>query len=484
MASKKTPARENGALQATLADHAVAVCIPSPDMAGLEPLARACGLAAIALESVWDGVTLGFNSAAQTQKVLPARVLGFIASSAEGAAEVERLRKAWARQFNSDAPDTLLAAQPLDEAAVLGWIARRLVGAQVQMAQRNTALMRDLSVVRSEHEAVQEAFQRLENYAYASSMLARQLALCLEPQEASLKAGKGRSGEIRQLLPTSSAGLCDVAVHLTHIPREAQGQLEISLQTLEDGQAAGKWTIAASQLRPGWLRLGLEQALSADDRSIALLMQWTGNGEIGLSQASPHPEPRWCVQVGGKAMQGPLGVKVWRCFPGTRALPAAHARVNAFTEPQTHMLYADTLRKVENLGSIPDGIAFNEHLNSLLVHPVVGKTIWARLSGAIPAGVARISADIETRNDKAGPVEYALAVAPATEKARSAKTLQFKAGMVSDWVRVDTTMQSQAHLNLLEAVASDHDLYLGTRLPPGASNAFCWANFSKIKMSR
>ena len=53
--SKKTPIRKNGALQATLADHAVALCIPSSDMVGLQPLAEVCGLAAVALESVWDG---------------------------------------------------------------------------------------------------------------------------------------------------------------------------------------------------------------------------------------------------------------------------------------------------------------------------------------------------------------------------------------------------------------------------------------------
>jgi hypothetical protein len=158
--------------------------------------------------------------------------------------------------------------------------------------------------------------------------------------------------------------------------------------------------------------------------------------------------------------------------------------MNASTEPQTLMLYADTLRKVENLGAIPDGIAFDQHWNSLLVHPVAGKPTWARLNNAVPEGVSRIYADIETRNDKAGPVEYVLAVAPATDKARKSKALQFKPGLISEWVRVDTTMQSQVHLNLDAAVQADFDLYLGTRLPPGATNAFCWAHFSKIRMSR
>jgi len=177
-------------------------------------------------------------------------------------------------------------------------------------------------------------------------------------------------------------------------------------------------------------------------------------------------------------------LKLWRSFPGTRANPAAQATMNASTERQTLMLYADALRKVENLGSIPDGIAFVEHLNSLLVHPVAGKTTWARLSNAVPAGVTSVSADVETRNEKAGPVEYAIAVAPATEKVRKSHQLQFGDEFISDWINVNSTVQSQLHLNLQVASASDLDLYLGTRLPPGASNAYCWAHFSKIRMSR
>jgi hypothetical protein len=481
---KKTQSEENNAQTGIPSGHALALYAASIDLNGLARLADTCGVAVVALEAIWDGVTVGFSPVAPSLQELPACVLGFVATSAAGAHEVELMRKAWARQFNREAPDALTVALPLDDVAVLGWIARRLVDAQRQMAERNTALMRDMYVIRSEHEAVQEAFQRLENYAYASSMLTRQLALCLEPHESAVKVGKGRTGEVRQLLPISSSGLCDVAIHLTQVSRDAHGRLDISLLTLEDGQTVGKWTLSASQMRPGWLRLGLEQALSADGRSIALILQWTGTGEIGLSLASPHPEPRWCAQAGGTATQGPLGVKLWRCFPGTRAVPAARASMNASTEPQTLMLYADTLRKVENLGAIPDGIAFDQHWNSLLVHPVAGKPTWARLNNAVPEGVSRIYADIETRNDKAGPVEYVLAVAPATDKARKSKALQFKPGLISEWVRVDTTMQSQVHLNLDAAVQADFDLYLGTRLPPGATNAFCWAHFSKIRMSR
>ncbi len=464
-------------------DQAISLCVPSSDAALLKSLVEACGLSVVLVETLWDGSNVGFGTAEQSLHELPTRLLGFLTVSDTGLQQVERLRSDWKRQFNRDAPIAMSVRQPVDEAAVLGWIARELVSAQLQMAQRNVALLRDMYVLRADHEAMQEAFQRLENYTYASSTLARQLALSLEPQKSTIKVGKGDSGELRQLLPTSSVGICDVAFHVAHVPKDAQGQLIVTLQTLEDGQTVSKWTLVGSQIRLGWLQLGLEQALSSDDRSIALLMQWKGSGELRLSLSEPHPEPRWCAAVGGKYASGPLGVKLWRSFPGARAMPAVHAKMNVSAEQQSRMLYADTLRTVENLGAIPDGISFDEHWNSLLVHPVAGRTTWARLRGALPAGVTRICADIETRNEKAGPVEYAIAIAPGTDKARNVQSLQFKPEVVSEWIRVDTSMQSQVHLNLDAAAVADFDLYFGTRLPSGASNAFCWAHFSKIKLS-
>jgi hypothetical protein len=217
---KKTQSEENNAQTGIPSGHALALYAASIDLNGLARLADTCGVAVVALEAIWDGVTVGFSPVAPSLQELPACVLGFVATSAAGAHEVELMRKAWARQFNREAPDALTVALPLDDVAVLGWIARRLVDAQRQMAERNTALMRDMYVIRSEHEAVQEAFQRLENYAYASSMLTRQLALCLEPHESAVKVGKGRTGEVRQLLPISSSGLCDVAIHLTQVSKE------------------------------------------------------------------------------------------------------------------------------------------------------------------------------------------------------------------------------------------------------------------------
>ena len=460
------------------------LCVPSADMPTLTPLIDTCGLSLIPIESIWDGNTVGFNSRELSLDAIPARLIGFISVSTDGAGQIEALRSAWMQQLKFSAPDAMACKTPVDFAEIQSWLVRRLVKAQTEMALRNSSLMRSLCVVRAEHEAVQEAFQRLESYAYATSLATRQIALALEPRKNELlKIGVGPAAEVRQLIPVSSLGVCDLAIHVLQVPSTQNGTLDVSLSTLEDACVVGTWSITSSQIRPGWLRLGLERALSADERSLSVSLLWSGAGEITLSLAEPHPEPRWCAIQRKKSASGPLSMKMWRSFPGTRAVPAANSQLNASVESRVRMLYSDDLRKVESAGSSQEGIWFDEGGNSLLVHPVMGAVAWARLSQVIPAGTVQIFADVETKNEKAGPVEYAIAVAPSAGKSRKGAPLQFKQGAISEWVCVDAMTQSQVHLHFDPAVQADHDLYLGTRLKAGDSNAFCWAHFRKIRVS-
>jgi hypothetical protein len=460
------------------------LCVPLVDMAVLTPLAESCDLSLVSIESIWDGQSLGFNSHGMALSPLPARLIGFVSVSDAGTSQIEALREAWPRLLNVAVPDAAVVKTPVDFSDIYLWLVRKLVKAQAEMAVRNTSLMRSLSVIRAEHEAVQESFQRLESFAYASALVTRQIALSLDPKKNELlRISSGLTAEIRQLIPVSSLGLCDLAIHVVQVPTLSDGKLEITLKTLEDGGVVGTWSLATSQIREGWLRLGLEQALSVDERSVAVSILWSGPGEIALSLSDPHPEPRWCAYQGKKSASGPLSMKVWRSLPGTRAVPAVQAQLNASIESRVQMLYADDLRKVEGAGASQEGILFDETGNSLLVHPVVGAVTWARLPQVIPEGTMQIFADIETKNDKAGPVEYAIAVAPSAGKSRKGTTLQFKPDCISEWIRVDAVTQSQVHLYLDPSLQGEHDLYLGTRLQPGNSNAFCWAHFRKIRLS-
>ena len=117
------------------------------------------------------------------------------------------------------------------------------------------------------------------------------------------------------------------------------------------------------------------------------------------------------------------------------------------------------------------------------MRPVNGGMTVAKLPGALPAGVRRLTATIKTEDPDGPLVEYALLALGPRGGYRQVLTrgwLNGGRGGFSGWLAVHPDFATQIHLALPEPAERPLDLYLATRLAKGQA-AICaqarWLEF-------
>jgi hypothetical protein len=115
-------------------------------------------------------------------------------------------------------------------------------------------------------------------------------------------------------------------------------------------------------------------------------------------------------------------------------------------------------------------VCFLEDNAAIQLRSVNGGVTVAKLAGAMPAKVRRLTATIRTE-DPAGPVvEYALlALDPngSHEPILQSGLINGQGGAFSGWLPVHPDFATQIHLNVAEPSVAPLDLYLATRLGAG-----------------
>ncbi len=111
----------------------------------------------------------------------------------------------------------------------------------------------------------------------------------------------------------------------------------------------------------------------------------------------------------------------------------------------------------------------------ILVRPFGRVPTIAKLSGVCPKGTKVVAAEVETVNELAGMVEYALAIGDYQGNAsleNLAETVQ--------WTRLPAATSSEIRLDLDEPLSGSRDLILLTRLLDHGSPDYCSACFKRI----
>lgn len=465
-----------------LTDTVPKIGVAAVDHAAAAHLSWLSGVRIVAVSVEGSTLQLIDNGSALPLVSMPVQMLGFLVLSESGGEEVARVCSTWQSAFRCEPPPVFNAEAGVDPVKVLSWQSERLIALQREASRRNVRLMRDLAVVRAAHDETQEAFRRLEAFAVANLVLTQQEALTLEPMRHGVRLAGGTSGLVEQLMPLGSVGVSDIAIHIGLLPAGATGALKVRLCTVEDDQKVGIWTVPASKLQPGWVRLSLREALGVDEQSLKLLVDWEGEGHVVLSLSYQHPDERWCARQGGRSVGRVLAMQAWRALPGTRANWAPNAiPVDEAPMATQWMLDVETLRAAELINGPAGYVKFVEDRRAVLVHPTDHAPTVARLAGACPAGATHIWVQVETAHPEAETVEYALAAAPAPEVGAPSPKLPLPGGHISEWCAMPPGKKAEVHLFLPEPTQIPTDLYLATRMPPGASNANCQAFFSLIR---
>ncbi|QUS36183.1 DUF6212 domain-containing protein [Falsirhodobacter algicola] len=405
------------------------------------------------------------------------RALGVLPLSASGRDCLTRVQALWRARF--DLP--LAEAVATDRAELLSWVIVRLDDGQRQGAARATRLMRELSVLRQQHDTTQTCFRDLEDFVHHNGPQPRTLAMTLSPLSGQRPIPLMGGEELIQRLPGRSSGLSDIALHLAEVPARPGGVLTLSLQSPDTHDTLAIWSVPAARLQRGWLRFALDRALGPDPVGLMIAVGYQGEGHIALSVALHHPDPRFHGRLRDRRLETIPALRLWRWVAGVSAPVAVDAVLPVGGQSRLRRVDPAHLMTALDLGTFAP-LPPVEGGEALLVHVLPDTAACGLLTGAALPGMSHAFAGIQTRHPDAPPVEYRMCLAPARLRPRSPGRLpEIAPGHCSGWVCLAPQEAGQLHILPPAPLEEAHDIYLMTRLPAGqTSNAFGWSTFADI----
>ncbi|MDE1150200.1 MAG: DUF6212 domain-containing protein [Azospirillaceae bacterium] len=423
---------------------------------------------------------------------MPTDIVAAVSFSDEGAAIVVAAAAEWQARGWPALRTHRVAAPPGGEAAAFARHVQEILFARYRdMATMATRLMRELAEVRALHEGMQENFLAVEEY------LSRQNPPRLSLLHSSAPSGyvtqlSAESPTVRQRLPLPSRSVIAIDVHLDSVPG-GDGTLTVALFDQPEGNLLEQWSVAGSDLEPGWLTFSLPRALSGMRTDLDLVCTWQGD-EYGpaLSLGMLCPLPDLCASGPKDEELRPLSLQIWGGLMGVGSIPDL-GPVRLLSEQSRDGLVRyvprRTLLAAQSLWVIPDSIDFTivgAVDGELRVHPLEGMLVGAVLQKACPAGAVRIGVTVLTDNPMASIVDYAVYVGASSAQADLAfKGTAPSRGLsgFSGWVRVPPAVPATLHVELLPNAEEQH-IFIATRLTNGSSSSYGWANVKSIEVTR
>jgi hypothetical protein len=424
----------------------------------------------------------------------PTLCLALLAVSTAGRRELEALRQGWAGGGEGFLPSPLLidGADGAEAASLAAY--HSLLDAAVNTAAASAArllvLQRQYTAFRIVHEALQNAFDTVENFLARSQLPPTWLAFACEPSDASIEPLNGNAPfQLTQVLPIPSQGLAALELHATPADPDAEGVLMVNVATCEDRRTLGEWAIPYGMVPDGWMFLDFPEIDPTPKQSVTLTAIWQTRAgsppKLSLTQLQLVPENRVQI-VGDEASRRSLALRLHIGLPGSRRV--AHP-FHIGVMPQPHVsglgrrLAPSVLRRFAEIDAAPDReplVRFLEDSAAIEVRPTNGGMTVAKLPGALPPKARRLSATIRTE-DSAGPlVEYALLALDPRGSYKPILTeglLNGQPGGFSGWRPIHPDFATQIHLTVAEPVIKPLDLYLATRLVEGEAAEFAQARW-------
>jgi hypothetical protein len=373
------------------------------------------------------------------------------------------------------------------EAALLRFVVEGLGAISERNLRRVAELSRSLAVLRQVHEQTQSAFAQLEKFVFDNNLAQRTQCLALLPGRDMPPLILAEGQMLTQRLPVSSAGLSDVTIFIDEMDSAEDAKLSVALLTREDKTLQAHWLLTGPQLAKGPLRLALPTALKTLPLTPYLEVTWLGSGQIQLSSSVYHPDPCHQPDVEGTRLPQVLAMQCWSYLPGLAAPLPVGAQLPSASDarpPRQRVIGADILATAVDLTPDSQHSRFLAERTAVLVHPMPRDTSIMRIASCIPAGTTSVVARICTIFEQAPVIEYALAIAPCGINGAARPFDPTSASTTrTPWVALRPAQTGELHLPLAEALETDHDLFLMTRLAaqPG-DTSWGWATFDRIRV--
>lgn len=418
-------------------------------------------------------------------------VIGALSFSAHGKSELNELVDGWAARTGAQGPKLIDVNTYVDPQEVLAVALRnitQLYHAKIgQLITHNARLLRQMVNLRIAQEETLSTLEATEHFLITSIDKRRWQVQSYEPftqnQTAPFKISSGI--KLCQLLAVSSMGLSDVSFMITEQNIPTTGNLIATLLFVESDEVAAQWILPAADLSAGWQRLSLIRALGQDEQSLHLQLEWQGAGHILVSASAHHPDKDYCAKTQTETHTRLLAHQVWKYAAGCPAPVPENSHWIGGPIPKRYYIEPVRLENAISANTNVEALQYFPNLEALQVHPFEGAVSAARIVRCVPESTRQINATVGGRAENGPKVEYALAVAPL-HPVRELGDLIMDCehnDCISDWLPMRGDTEGQLILNLKNPSQSICDLYLLTRLAPGAKQQRAWATFTNIWLS-
>lgn len=424
-------------------------------------------------------------------EALTARIIGSMALSELGHNALNRMAHGWTGKTGSPLPILIdlskVSGQQKKLQSALRHVGQLYRTKMTGFAEHNAELLRQMAVMRMAQEECNASLEAMELFLLRSVETQRWQV----QNHAPLGSGQGSplnlsSGtELRQRLSSSSAGLSDLAFLLTEQEIPVNGRLTATLHLLESDHIAAQWVLSAADLTTGWQRLSLVRALGQDEQTPFLTLKWHGERDLRIARSLHHPDPDYCLELNGEKHDRLLAHRLWKYLPGSLAPMPESSHWIGGEIPSRFYVEPARLASAVSVDPNVNCLQYFAVLKALQVHPFKNTVSAGRIAKAVPASVRQISSTIGGRSEKGPPIEYALATAPL-HPVREIGDLVMQCerdGRISDWMLLSGDTQGEITLYLRAPTEEISDLYLLTRLAPGAQQQYGWATFRNIWLS-
>lgn len=445
---------------------------------GIAMQAIARHMVVLVLQLTHEGFVVSDLQSGNVINYVPQTVHAILYDTAVTKPEQLDLLERWRFEHGIDAP---LAAYSESTAELVASLAAKIT-LQSKLAAEH---LFELAKIRQLHEELQNSYDEMRSFLTAEGNALPKVAVLNEPDEGFIS--QDRICTLLQPLPIDYRRLAGVSLFCSKRASElVNGEIEVCLFSTDDEEIAHTWLADIRIIPAGWVTFAFDRRKGVHLRknvALRLTVKAEYEHELQFAYGTSQVRKEKAAVADGVTLLRALAFKCWVAPSGTpltvnhQMWPAISldgemiTRMNLDLERQVDVEGASHTMSYINFQTV----LWDPNRHSILVHPTGQSPTVARLRGLCPAGTRRVVAEVETGNEKAGIVEYAMMIEHPDQSQISPEVDE-----AIDWVRVPAVTATEVHLDSDVPLPSGCSLLLMTRLAEGASPDYSWAHFKRI----
>ena len=345
------------------------------------------------------------------------------------------------------------------------------------------------TALRRDYSSLKESFALVEHFIQSSNPSSFKSNFYFPPTAEQTTIALSSGSTLVQKLPCNSIGFASASFYIENNKLIKSGILECQVVTEDDEIICANWAIKINKKCPKVCTLAMPRSLGAEEKSLKLVINWTGNIDICLKSSYKYPNETYLPEILGVKESRILAMEVNKILPGL----SVNCEIEAFLPSPIKDKSNYCLRwrnvppkELKNFQITEEGdtdtttkqIKFNPKTEGIQIHvPSGGNIASATLNREWYSKAKKIKCKIQTLNEHASPISYQL-IAESCSKIDGAKTIK-----ESEWFEIEPMRESEILINLDEDFGKPFKIIFKTKLskPKEQTRRYGWSNFYDLQ---